>query len=96
MGSQGWGCSVPGGTGVMNWPGLLAGRDLAALPGLLLGEPGRQGLSRHLLPGSKQLLFGKAGARHHRATIAASPSHEGTALQHPWVSPGGSWVRRKG
>jgi len=55
--------AVPGEAGVMSWLGLSAGRELAARPGPVPVEPGREGLGCHLLPGSKQLLFGRAGAR---------------------------------
>lgn len=66
--------AIPGRTGVMNWPGLSTGRDLAARLGLVPRELGREGLSCHLVPSSKQLLFGKAGARHQRATIGHGTS----------------------
>ena len=64
---------MPGGVGaaagVTSWLGLSAGRELAAQPGPVPVEPVWEGLGCHLLPGSKQLLFGRAGAKLQRAAI---------------------------
>lgn len=77
MGSQGCGCSLPSHAG-QDRGEELAGSQHGAGPGSSsgtgAGELGREGLICHLLPGSKQLLFGKAGARHQRATIGHGTS----------------------
>lgn len=79
-GADGWAAgdaascpAMPGGAGavagVTSWLGLSAGRELAARPGPVPVEPVRERLGRHLLPGSKQLLFGRVGARRQHVAI---------------------------
>lgn len=55
--------------GVTSWLGLSAGWELAARPGPVPVEPVRERLGCHLLPGSKQLLFGRVGARRQHVAI---------------------------
>lgn len=96
--------AMPGGTGVMNWPGLSAGGTWQLVRGRCRGSQGRKGSVAICSPAPSSFFLGKLEPDSAaQPWDAAAPSHgrcEGmahpVASRHPGRSSGGSRVRREG